>query len=128
MTSQYLTQVGILHDADYAASFARTGAYSKAWAPSRIRLELRRKGVDGADIDTALAAALGPSADLDDSFFTHQDPIGACMALLVERVDAAVEGGEGVQAALDEVAAAHDGAMRSAGALLLLPVVFVRNH
>lgn len=114
--AQYLSQAGILHDGDYAAAFARTAAYSKAWAPSRIRVELRRRGVVRTDIEAALAAALGsgPTAD--------HDCIGTCMALLVERVDAAVEGGEDVQAVLDAAAVDEtaDGAMRSAGALLVM--------
>lgn len=109
MPLQYLAQVGVVHDADYAAAFARAAAYSKAWAPNRIRVELRRRGVEDADIDAALGAALGTPSN------AHPDTIPACMTLLIERVDAAMD--LGVHAALEAADEASDdtGAMRSAG-------------
>jgi len=68
-----MEELGLLDDVDYALRYARELAENRSYAPRRIRLELRKKGLDRETIEEALAS-LG---DRDDT--------AAAVALLERR-------------------------------------------
>ncbi|KAK9846645.1 hypothetical protein WJX81_008289 [Elliptochloris bilobata] len=54
-----LEELGMLSDAQFAETFARSKWRQARWAPSRIRMELLRRGLAKADIETGLHAVFG---------------------------------------------------------------------
>lgn len=63
---QVLAERGYLDDARLANQFVRDQAASRGWGKERLRKELRRRGVVGAQIESALADAKDDGA-LDDT-------------------------------------------------------------
>lgn len=63
---QVLAERGYLDDARFANQFVRDQAAARGWGKERLRKELRRRGVAGAQIESALADAKDDAA-LDDT-------------------------------------------------------------
>lgn len=53
-TLEYLKELGYIDDRDYAQRYAKDAAEIKKHGISRIRLDLRKKGISPEDIDEAL--------------------------------------------------------------------------
>ena len=68
-----MEELGLLNDADYAMRYAQELAENRSYAARRIRFELRKKGLDRAAIEEALAS-------LED-----RDDTAAAVALLERR-------------------------------------------
>ncbi len=67
-TLEWLGQRGYLDDAAYAAQYAESRRRAQGLGPSRIRQELRRRGVDADEAGEAVASAFDdPEALLDDA-------------------------------------------------------------
>jgi regulatory protein len=52
-----MAELGYLDDSAYARLFAMSRSRSKGYGPARVRLELLRRGVSDADIESAITAA-----------------------------------------------------------------------
>jgi len=60
-----LGRIGLIDDAEFAASFARHRMATKPVGEKRLRLELRRKGVAEADIDRAVDVAFSEMSEAE---------------------------------------------------------------
>jgi regulatory protein len=63
---------GYLDDESYALDFVKSRHASKGYGPSRLRQDLRRRGIAPPLIDKALAQ-LEEEADLDDAAYEHAE-------------------------------------------------------